>query len=106
MWIGNSTITGKIRYKITDELASYSSMKTATIGKRRWGFAFCRGGLVGFEPATGGFGIGIADEKDGVSFIADDGATNARPAADFFFFVAAMIYASRGVERCPCSMRL
>lgn len=46
-------LTGKVRYKITDELASYSSMKTATIGKRRWGFAFCRGGLVGFEPATG-----------------------------------------------------
>ncbi len=45
--------TGKVRYKITDELASYASMKTATIGGRRWGFAFCRGGLVGFEPATG-----------------------------------------------------
>ena len=45
--------TGKVRYKIADELASYSSMKTATIGSRRWGFAFCRGGLVGFEPATG-----------------------------------------------------
>ncbi|MGI8980356.1 MAG: PQQ-binding-like beta-propeller repeat protein [Pirellulaceae bacterium] len=45
--------TGKVRYKITDELASYSSLKTATIAGRRWGFAFCRGGLVGFEPATG-----------------------------------------------------
>ncbi|MCE9526875.1 MAG: PQQ-like beta-propeller repeat protein [Planctomycetales bacterium] len=45
--------TGKVRYKITDELASYASMKTATIAGRRWGFAFCRGGLVGFEPATG-----------------------------------------------------
>ena len=45
--------TGKVRYKITDELASYSSMKTAAIGGRRWGFAFCRGGLVGFEPASG-----------------------------------------------------
>ncbi|MBC7853536.1 MAG: PQQ-like beta-propeller repeat protein, partial [Pirellulaceae bacterium] len=45
--------TGKVRYKITDELASYASMKTATIAGRRWGFALCRGGLVGFEPATG-----------------------------------------------------
>ena len=45
--------TGKVRYKITDELASYSSMKTTSIAGRRWGFAFCRGGLVGFEPATG-----------------------------------------------------
>jgi outer membrane protein assembly factor BamB len=45
--------TGKVRYKITDELASYSSLKTATIADRRWCFAFCRGGLVGFEPAVG-----------------------------------------------------
>lgn len=45
--------TGEVRYKITDELASYASMKVASINGRRWGFAFCRGGLVGFEPATG-----------------------------------------------------
>ncbi len=45
--------TGEIVYKVSDELASYSSMKLATIGERRWGFAFCRGGLVGFEPSTG-----------------------------------------------------
>ncbi len=45
--------TGEVKYKVTDELASYASMKTATIGDRRWGFAFCRGGLVGFEPSTG-----------------------------------------------------
>lgn len=45
--------TGEIRYKITDELASYASPVTATIGGRRWGFVFARGGLVGFEPATG-----------------------------------------------------
>lgn len=46
-------LTGKVRYKITDELASYASLKLATIDDRRWCFAFCRGGLVGFEPATG-----------------------------------------------------
>lgn len=45
--------TGKVRYKITDELASYSSPTIVTIGKRRWGFAFMRGGLVAFEPSTG-----------------------------------------------------
>jgi len=46
-------LTGEVEYEIADELASYASMKTATIGDRRWCFAFCRGGLVGFEPATG-----------------------------------------------------
>ncbi|MCH8045005.1 MAG: PQQ-like beta-propeller repeat protein [Planctomycetes bacterium] len=45
--------TGKEKYKITDELASYSSPVLATIRKRRWCFIFMRGGLVGFEPTTG-----------------------------------------------------
>jgi outer membrane protein assembly factor BamB len=45
--------TGKIRYKVTDELASYASLVVATIGGRRWGFVWARGGLVGLEPATG-----------------------------------------------------
>jgi outer membrane protein assembly factor BamB len=45
--------TGKLRYAITDELASYSSPTLATIGERRWGFLFARGSLVGFEPASG-----------------------------------------------------
>jgi len=45
--------TGKVRYKASDELASYSSPVAATINGRRWGFVFARGGLVGFEPATG-----------------------------------------------------
>jgi hypothetical protein len=45
--------TGAVKYKVTDELASYASMKLATIRGRRWGLAFCRGGLVGFEPASG-----------------------------------------------------
>ena len=46
-------LTGEVKYKITDELASYASLKTATFAGRRFGLAFCRGGLVGFEPATG-----------------------------------------------------
>jgi outer membrane protein assembly factor BamB len=46
-------LTGKVRYRITDELASYSSPVPAVIGSRRWCFVLARGGLVGFEPATG-----------------------------------------------------
>jgi len=46
-------LTGKVRYKIGDELASYASLQTAQIDGRRWAFAFCRGGLLGFEPSTG-----------------------------------------------------
>lgn len=45
--------TGRVRYKIGDELASYASMKTAEIGGRRWAFAFARGGLLAFEPSSG-----------------------------------------------------
>jgi len=45
--------TGAVKYKLGDELASYASLKLATIGERRWCFAFCRGGLLGFEPASG-----------------------------------------------------
>ncbi|MHB8863443.1 MAG: PQQ-binding-like beta-propeller repeat protein [Pirellulaceae bacterium] len=45
--------TGAVRYAVTDELAGYAAPITATIGDRRWCFAFCRGGLVGFEPQSG-----------------------------------------------------
>ena len=45
--------TGAERYRLTDELASYSSPVAATIDGQRWGFAFTRGGLVGFDPARG-----------------------------------------------------
>jgi outer membrane protein assembly factor BamB len=45
--------TGKVRYQITNELASYAGPTLATINGRRWCFVFARGGLVGFEPATG-----------------------------------------------------
>lgn len=45
--------TGDVRYAITDELASYSTPVFATIGERRFGFVLARGGLVGFEPASG-----------------------------------------------------
>jgi outer membrane protein assembly factor BamB len=45
--------TGTVRYRVGDELASYSSPTFATVGKRRWGFLFARGGLLGFHPAKG-----------------------------------------------------
>jgi hypothetical protein len=45
--------TGAVKYQAGDELASYSGPVVATINGRRWGFLFARGGLLGFEPATG-----------------------------------------------------
>ncbi len=45
--------TGKVRYKLSDELASYASPVLASIGDRRWCFVFARGGLLGFNPADG-----------------------------------------------------
>jgi len=45
--------TGEVRYKVTDELASYSVPVLATIDKRRWCFVFARGGLIGFDPSNG-----------------------------------------------------
>jgi outer membrane protein assembly factor BamB len=45
--------TGEVKYAVGDDLASYASLKLATIDNRRWCFAFCREGLLGFEPAGG-----------------------------------------------------
>ena len=45
--------TGKVAYKVSNELASYSSPVLATINGRRWCFLFARGGLLGFDPANG-----------------------------------------------------
>ncbi len=44
---------GTVRYRISDELASYSSPHLATIEGRRWCFMFARGGLLAFEPTSG-----------------------------------------------------
>jgi outer membrane protein assembly factor BamB len=46
-------LTGKVKYRIIDELTSYSSPVPATIGGRRWCFVLARGGLIGFDPAAG-----------------------------------------------------
>lgn len=45
--------SGAVKYKLGDDLASYSSPVVATIGGRRWGFVFGRDGLTGFDPASG-----------------------------------------------------
>lgn len=45
--------TGEVKYQITDELASYASMRVVELAGRRTGLAFCRGGLVAFDPRTG-----------------------------------------------------
>ncbi len=46
-------LTGEVRYKIGDDLASYAGPAVATIDGRRWCFVLARGGLLGFEPAGG-----------------------------------------------------
>ncbi|MEZ6106925.1 MAG: PQQ-binding-like beta-propeller repeat protein [Pirellulaceae bacterium] len=45
--------TGEERWRVSDELASYSSLKTAHILDRDWVLAFTRGGLLGVEAETG-----------------------------------------------------
>jgi len=45
--------TGKEVYRTSDELSSYSSPVVTTVGGRRLGLSFARGGLVGFDPKTG-----------------------------------------------------
>jgi len=45
--------SGEVRWTLSDELASYSTPRIATIDGRRRGFAFTRGGLLGFDPARG-----------------------------------------------------
>jgi len=46
-------LTGRVKYKCGDDLASNSSPITATIDGRRLGLYLARGGLIGFDPATG-----------------------------------------------------
>ncbi|QGJ72343.1 Outer membrane protein assembly factor BamB [Planctomycetales bacterium 10988] len=46
-------MTGKERYYVSKELASYASPVLATMHERRWCFVFARGGLVAFNPSNG-----------------------------------------------------
>lgn len=45
--------TGKEKYRVSDELASYASLRTAKIDGIDWLFAFVRGGLLGLDPNQG-----------------------------------------------------
>lgn len=45
--------TGAERYRVGDDLASYSVPTCATIAGRRWSFYFGRDGLLGFDPVAG-----------------------------------------------------
>lgn len=45
--------TGEEVYRLGDDLASYASMTWAKVGDRDYGLAFCREGLLAFDPATG-----------------------------------------------------
>ena len=46
-------MTGKERWRVGDDLASYASPTVATLGGKRTGLYFARGGLLGFDPVTG-----------------------------------------------------
>jgi outer membrane protein assembly factor BamB len=46
-------LTGKVRWKSSDELASYASPVIANIAGRPWCFVFARGGLLGLNPTDG-----------------------------------------------------
>lgn len=46
-------LTGQVRWKAGDELASYSVPVCTTVGDRRWCFLFARGGLLGLDPTNG-----------------------------------------------------
>jgi outer membrane protein assembly factor BamB len=45
--------TGKVKYKVGEELAAYSGPMLTTIDGRRWCFVFARGGLLALEPSSG-----------------------------------------------------
>ena len=45
--------TGEQKYALGDELSSYSAPVVATVGGKRVGLYFARGGLLGFDPTVG-----------------------------------------------------
>ena len=46
-------LTGKVRYQLSDDLASYAGPRIVKHGGRDWGFMFLRAGLTLFNPTTG-----------------------------------------------------
>lgn len=51
--VGFDKKTGAVKYAKGDELASYSSPVVRTVGGKKLGLYFARGGLYGFDPQTG-----------------------------------------------------
>lgn len=51
--VGLNVETGKERFRLGDDLASYSSPIVVTMNDKRVGLYFARGGLVGFDPGHG-----------------------------------------------------
>lgn len=49
--------TGKVRWRATDDAASYASPTAATVGGKRRVFAFTRAGLTTLDPADGKIGF-------------------------------------------------
>lgn len=49
--------TGAVKYQTGNELASYSSPIVRTLGGKKTGLYFARGGLLGFDPQTGAVGL-------------------------------------------------
>src|SRR5436305_10679626 len=45
--------TGKEKYRVGDELSGYSTPVVANVNGKRLGLYFARGGLMGFDPASG-----------------------------------------------------
>jgi len=55
--VGFDKKTGTVRYATGYDLASYSSPVLTTLDGRRRGLLFARGGLLGFDPASGKIGF-------------------------------------------------
>ncbi|MFO0851455.1 MAG: PQQ-binding-like beta-propeller repeat protein [Gemmataceae bacterium] len=51
--VGFDKRTGKEKYRVGMDLASYATPVIATVGGKRTGLYFARGGLLGFDPQTG-----------------------------------------------------
>ena len=59
--------TGKVKYKLGDELASYSSPALAKVGGRQWCFLFCPRRAVGLRsgPGDARFSFSLAGHDPG-----------------------------------------
>ena len=51
--VGFDKLSGEVRWRATDELASYASPVQSTFDGRPWCFILARGGLIGLDPRSG-----------------------------------------------------